>query len=420
MTRKLKPETRMMTHGYNPFLSEGAVKPPIFANSTYAFKNAEQGKRFFEVATGKSSPNPEDVDGLVYSRFNHPNMQIFEERLALWEEAEGCAAFGSGMSAIFTLLFTFMKQSDVILYSEPLYGCTDNLIKKILPERLGIVPIGFTHEDSEDYIVEKLDAEGGSHRLSAVFVETPSNPTNTLVDIPMCSRIAKLFSERRRKENRARLIVDNTFLGPVFQHPFEHGADLVVYSATKYLGGHSDLIAGACLGSNDDIQELKKMRGSSIGDMLDPFTSWMLLRSLETLKIRMDYQAKSAQKIAHFLDKHKKVENVHYLGLLKTKDPQYNIYKKQCTGPGAVISFDIKNGEKAAYRFLDSLKVIKLAVSLGSTESLAQHPATMTHAGVDDNTKTRLGITDSLIRLSVGIEDADDLIYLLDQALEAV
>jgi methionine-gamma-lyase len=232
----------------------------------------------------------------------------------------------------------------------------------------------------------------------------------------MCVDIAKHFSTKERKVFTA---LDNTFLGPVFQHPIKHGVDLVLYSATKYIGGHSDLVAGACLGSKELINRIKSLR-VALGSMASPLTGWLLLRSLETLKMRMTTSAESAQEIAEWLSTHPKVEKVLYLGLLKEGDPQYTIYKKQCLSPGAMISFIIKGDEQASFRFLDSLKMVKLAVSLGGTESLAEHPAAMTHSAVEPNKRKEFGITDNLLRLSVGVEAAEDIIWDLDQALSKI
>jgi methionine-gamma-lyase len=251
-----------------------------------------------------------------------------------------------------------------------------------------------------------------------IFLETPANPTNDLVDIAMCRSVADQFSTPDR---RALVAVDNTYMGPLWQHPLRHGADLVLYSATKYIGGHSDVIAGACLGSLELITRVKTLR-TFLGNMISPNTGWLLLRSLETLKLRMEKQAENAQVVARRLAEHPKVARVHYLGLLTPADGEaYDIYQRQCSSPGAMVSFELVGGEpEAAFAFLNHLKLVKLAVSLGSTESLAQHPATMTHAGVDHAEKIAFGITDALVRLSVGVENAEDLWWDLEQALEKV
>ncbi|WP_262493110.1 PLP-dependent transferase [Marinilabilia salmonicolor] len=232
----------------------------------------------------------------------------------------------------------------------------------------------------------------------------------------MCNRLSKSFSSGDKK---CLLAVDNTFLGPVFQHPLKHGADLVVYSATKFISGHSDLIAGACVGSKNVIAGIKAMR-TFLGSMLDPHSSWLVMRSLETLKIRMERQALSAIKVAEYVRSHPKVEIVHFLGFLEEGDAQKKIFENQCEGTGSMISFTIPGGEEEAFRFLDHLKLFKLAVSLGSTESLAEHPATMTHVDVSEEDRQRLGIHPNLVRLSIGLEDPEDLIAAIKEAFNHV
>ena len=407
------PESWMMSYGYNPQWSEGAVKCPIFQTSTFAFASAEEGKAFFELAYGLREKKPKEQIGLIYSRLNNPDLQILEERLTLWDEAEACAVFESGMSAITTVLLEFLKPGDLLLHSGPLYGGTDHFIKSYLHKQ-GIHTLEFSPNMSEEQITDLVEQSGLSANLKLIFIETPANPTNALIDIEACRRIADRFSE----EERILLAVDNTYLGPVWQHPLKHGADLVVYSATKYIGGHSDLIAGAVLGRQKHIDRVRALR-TFFGNMAGPWTGWLLLRSLETLKIRVERQTKNAGEVARFLTAHPRVEKVHYLGLLTEEDGrQYEIYRRQCLAPGAMISFEIRGGEAEAFAFLNKLHLFKLAVSLGSTESLAQHPDTMTHAAVDPGEKMKLGITPSLIRLSIGVEHPEDLIADLAQALE--
>ncbi|MCS7073624.1 MAG: cystathionine gamma-synthase family protein [Bacteroidia bacterium] len=416
MPRKLKPESLMMSYGYKPELSEGAIKSPIFQTSTFVFKTAEEGKSFFEVAYGLRPQQEGEELGLIYSRINNPDLEILENRLTLWDEAEDCAVFESGMSAITTVLLEFLKPGDLLLISSPLYGGTDHFIKKILP-KFGISIVEFKVGQTKEEIIQLVNKSGKSQNLSLIYIETPANPTNDLIDIEACKDVANYFST---PEKPIYLAVDNTYLGPLWQHPLKHGADLVLYSATKYIGGHSDVIAGACLGSKELIKRVKGLR-TFLGNMAGPWTGWLLLRSLETLKARMDIQARNAETVASFLNQHSKVEKVYYLGNLTEADGySYQIKQKQCLSNGAMISFDIKGGEKEAFRFLNSLKLIKLAVSLGSTESLAEHPATMTHADVDEQEKRELSITDKMIRLSVGIENAEDIIADIEQALENV
>lgn len=407
----MHPESLMMSYGYKPELSEGAIKCPIFQTSTFVFQSAEAGKRFFEVAYGLSEAAPGEEQGLIYSRLNNPDIQILEDRLTLWDEAESCAVFSSGMSAISTVLLEFLKPGDFVLYSSPLYGGTNHFIKKVLPT-WGIFHAAFDAHHSSDEIKESIRNYCNNH-LAMIYIETPANPTNALIDLEMCRKIADEFSIAGKQ---IYIAVDNTYMGPLWSHPLKCGADLVLYSATKYIGGHSDVIAGAALGNKDLITRIKTMR-TFMGNMMGPWTGWLLLRSLETLKARMQMQEYNAMQVASWLRSHPKVDRIYYLGMLDEESDQFKIWKKQYTSFGAMMSFTVKGGEKEAFAFLNHLKLIRLAVSLGSTESLAEHPASMTHADVSQDEKMRLGISDALIRLSIGVEHYDDLISDLDQAL---
>lgn len=343
-------------------------------------------------------------------------MEVLENRLTLWDEAEEAAVFESGMAAISTVLLEFLKPGDLLLMSEPLYGGTDHFVKKILP-KFGINYLEFKSSQTQAEIIEMINQTGLANKLALIFIETPANPTNTLVDISFCKELANHFST---PENEIYLAVDNTYMGPLWQHPLKQGADLVLYSATKYIGGHSDVIAGACLGNKTLMQRVKGLR-TFLGNMASPNTGWLLLRSLETLKIRMDCIASNANKVADYLNQHELIEKVYFLGNLTEKDgEQFNTKNRQCLSNGGMISFDIKGGEKEAFKFLNSLKLIKLAVSLGSTESLAEHPATMTHVDVDVDLRNELSITEKMVRLSIGVENYEDIIYDIDQALTAV
>ncbi len=413
---EMHPESLMMSHGYKPELSEGSIKCPIFQTSTFVFKTAEEGKAFFEVAYGLREKDEHEELGLIYSRLNNPDLEILENRLCLWDKAEDCAVFESGMSAISTVLMEFLKPGDLLLYSNPIYGGTDHFIKQVLT-KFGIHVVGFKTGQSEAEIQQIIDNSGHGDRLAMIYVETPANPTNDLIDLDSCRKLAERNS---RGEEKVLLAVDNTYLGPLWQHPLQHGADLVMYSATKYIGGHSDVIAGACLGSAELMKRVKALR-TFFGNMAGPWTGWLLMRSLETLKVRMDQQARNAREIARFLETHPAVERIYYLGSIPEDDERnQEIFKRQCLSPGAMLSFDLKGGEKNAFKFLNKLRLIRLAVSLGSTESLAQHPASMTHAGVDPELRQELGITDKLVRLSVGVEHYDDLISDLKQALDSL
>lgn len=411
---QLHPETLMLNYGYDPELSEGAVKPPVFLTSTFVFRSAEEGRDFFDFASGRREPPEGTAAGLVYSRFNHPNSEIVEDRLAVYERTESCALFSSGMSAIATTLLAFVKPGDCVLHSQPLYGGTEVLLAKTLLN-MGIGATGFSDGTSETAVRAAADEAMKKGRVSVILIETPANPTNTLVDIAMMRRIA---GEIGKKQDHTPIIAcDNTLLGPVFQRPIEHGADISLYSLTKYVGGHSDLIAGAALGSKAVMKQVKALRGA-IGTQLDPHSCWMLGRSLETLSIRMEKANDNARSVADFLQAHPKVETIHYLPYHDPASPLGRTFTTQCTGAGSTFSFDIRGGQPASFKFLNALQIFKLAVSLGGTESLASHPATMTHSGVPVEVRQRIGVLESTLRLSIGIEHPDDLIADLAQALE--
>jgi len=415
--KKYSPESLMMSYGYKPELSEGAIKCPIFQTSTFVFKNAEEGKAFFEIAYGKRQKGQEEEMGLIYSRINNPDIEILENRLTLWDEAEEAAVFESGMSAISTVLMEFLQPGDVVLYSTPLYGGTHHFMNHIL-RKYGINAVGFNPFSSEEEIEALLIKETIQAKLAMIYIETPANPTNDIINIRMCAGLAEKFSKPGKK---VLLAVDNTYTGPIWQHPLLHGADIVIYSATKYIGGHSDVIAGAVLGASEIITRVKTLR-TFLGNMCSPHTAWLLMRSLETLKVRMDQQQTNAVEVATYLQRHPMVEKVYYPALInETDNPiQYAVYKQQCKGSGAMVSFEIKGGEKEAFAFLNNLKLIKLAVSLGSTESLIEHPATMTHTDIPDEEKKQIGITENLIRLSVGVENYLDIISDMDAAFESL
>ncbi len=408
----LHPETLMLNYGYDPQLSEGAVKPPVFLTSTFVFPNAAAGKRHFEGVTGK---RPGGAEGLVYSRFNHPNSEIVEDRLAIYERTESCALFSSGMSAISTTILAFVRPGDVILHSQPLYGGTETLFAKTLAN-LSIGAVGFADGIDETEVTHAAEEAMGKGRVAMIFIETPANPTNGIVDIAMIRRVAEGIG--KTQGHTPLIACDNTLLGPVFQRPIEHGADLSLYSLTKYVGGHSDLIAGAALGAKALMKDVKALRGA-IGTQLDPHSCWMISRSLETLSIRMEKADVNARLVADFLRDHPKVAKVHYLAHHDPASPAGRVFARQCTGAGSTFAFDIVGGQAAAFAFLNALQIFKLAVSLGGTESLASLPASMTHSGVPADIRERIGVLDSTIRLSIGIEHPSDLIADMAQALNA-
>jgi len=401
-----EPDTESVTLGHDAARHLGSLKPPIYETSTFVFETAEEGKRFFERAYGPSGQGEDGETGYIYSRLDSPNLAPAEARLAAWEEAEDAAIFASGMGAITTVLLSYLRPGDLVLYSIPTYGGTSTLMRGLMTD-FGVITRPFTSTES----IDELGAGIEKDDLAMIYVETPANPTNELFDITATAELAD--------RHGALMVVDNTFLSPVWQKPLAHGADLSLHSATKYLGGHSDLTAGAVCGGRDDIGRLRRTR-YEIGTTPSPSTGWLLGRSLETLRLRVTQQTSNATKIAAFLNEHEKVRKVNHLSLLEPGEPGYEIYKRQCLGPGAMIAFEIVGGESECFDFLDAMKVIRLATSLGGTESLASHPWTMSPPTVPDTEKRSIGVTPGLIRLSVGIEDPADLIIDLDRALSLV
>ena len=406
----------MMSFGYTPEWSEGSVKPPIFQTSTFVFKNAEEGKRFFEVAYGKSELNAKEEIGLIYSRINNPNMQILEERLAVLEGSESAAAFESGMSAISTTMLSYLKPGDILIYGNPVYGGTHHFITHFLKD-IGVKILPFSSETKTQEIITKLETSEYSGNVKMIYFESPANPTNSLFDLDELKKLKDEISVK--SSNEIMLVMDNTYLGPLWQKPLDFGVDIVCYSATKFLNGHSDVIAGCVMGSEQVIRPIKTLR-TFLGSMIAPYTAWLLTRSLETLHLRMAKQGENAEKVVNYLMSHKSVKTVSFPGIDTMGEKQNEIFKRQCLGSGAMISFEVFGGEKEAFKFLNNLKLIKLAVSLGSNESLAQHPYSMTHADVPDDIKLKIGINQGLIRLSVGIENAEDIISDLNNAFKEI
>ena len=413
--RELHPSTRAILSGYSSRLSEGAVKPPLFRTSTFEFANAEEGRQFFQRAYHLADDDGEEP-GLIYSRLNNPNVEIWEDKMVAVENGAAYGvAFPSGMSAIATTVLAAVPLGGRVLYTHPVYGGTYFFFEH-LGTRFGVTS---TAVDTSDLATVEEAMRDAFMPFDLVFIETPANPTMAMTDIGGVVDLA-----RRYGHERTLVAVDNTFLGPVFQQPFHHGADLVLYSATKFLGGHSDLIAGiALIGEGDRSREIvTRIRDfrTVLGATLAPDTAWMLTRSLETCWLRMERQAEKASKVASALAAHPAVARIIFPGQLTEREPeQWSIYRKQCSGPGSMITFLLHDDSReTAYRFLDALKITHLAVSLGGTESLIEHPRTMTHSDMTEDALDRCGITNSMIRLSVGLESSDDLIQDLVSALD--
>jgi len=412
---ELSPETLMMSYGYEPHLSEGSVKPPVFLTSTFVFNNCEEGEEFFNITAGRQEPSKEHPGGLIYSRFNHPNVEIIEDRLALWERAEKCVAFSSGMGAISSVLLSYLRPDDVVVQSSPLYGGTETLIRKFLPE-FNIATHDLTDMLDKDTMKKDLKAACEKGRVAMIFVETPANPTNMLLDFEALVEVVDEIEQETG--HRPVTVCDNTLMGPLFQQVIPHGLDLSVYSLTKYVGGHSDLVAGAVCGSAKAIKPVRAARGA-LGLNLDPHTSWMISRSLETVTLRMERGAQTGRKVAQWIadNPYVKAEVLHPDFI--TDEAYQEVYKRQCSGPGSTFSFVVDAPKKTMFKLLDNLSIIKLAVSLGGNESLTCHPASTTHSGVPLEVREKVNVTDGLVRLSIGLETPEDLIADLDNAFQA-
>lgn len=393
MKKKALHEDTIVAHtGYDASLHHGSLTMPLYQTSTYSFENAEQGERRFSG----------EEEGLIYSRLGNPTVQLLEARMTALEKGAGALAFGSGMAAVSTVLVHLTKAGDDILCSRGIYGCTFGLLG-IMEEKYNITH-RFIRMTTEEEIEQAIKPE-----TVCIYVETPINPTMELVNLQAVVNVAK--------RHGLRVVVDNTFSSPYLQKPLEIGVDFVLHSATKYINGHGDVIAGLLIGN--DQEEMGQIRMSiqkDYGGIISPFDAWLLIRGLKTLPIRMERHTSNAEKIIAFLKKRPEVSAVFYP--FDADHPQYEIAKAQMRAGGGLISFTIKGGKKQAQQFLNHLSLIKIAVSLGDAETLIQHPATMTHAVVPETERLEMGITDTLLRLSVGLEHADDLIFDLESAFE--
>ena len=408
--KKLKPETEIIESGYSPLDAFMSAKPPLYLTSTFVFKSAEAGEEFFAALHDPGKRAAIGKEGLIYSRLDNPNLRIFESRLKVFDGADAALGFSSGMSAIATSILATAREDSYLAYASPVYGGTEVLFEEMMP-RMGVDVRAVRAGDNAPAAFADLVEKNGPPFM--FFLETPANPSIEMSDIGSVSELARSLNI---DGGRPLVAVDNTFLGPIFQQPLKHGADLVIYSCTKFIGGHSDLVAGATLGSEKLIRQIRRWR-SIIGTTISPFTAWLSTRSLETLDLRMRRSAETAAKIARALDEHPAVREVFYPELFPAGSKQRAIYEKQCSGPGGLISFEL-DSKQAAFSFLNALKVFTLAVSLGGNESLAEHPAAMTHADIPLEVRQKIGVSEELARLSVGLEHPDDLLEDVLQALE--
>ncbi|MFQ3230410.1 cystathionine gamma-synthase family protein [Reinekea sp.] len=413
---QLHPESMMMSYGYDSSLSEGSVKPPVFLTSTFNYPTAEAGEEFFHVASGRK-PVPEgESAGLIYSRFNHPNVEIIEDRLALLEGSEEAVVCSSGMGAITATLLSVLRPGDVLMHSSPLYGGTEVLFRNIMTE-FGIHLVEFHDGCSEQSMNEAVSQAKALGPIAMIFAESPGNPTNALVDIELMVRAASAIETNSGR--RPVTAIDNTLMGPIFSQVVPKGIDLAVYSLTKYVGGHSDLIAGGVCGNADIIKAVRTIR-NCMGINSDPHTCWMISRSLETLTIRMQREAESGLKVAQWLASNPYMSvKVLHPNLIEDEGYQ-SVYAKQCSGPGSTFSFVLDAPRADAFKFINALILFKSAVSLGGTESLVSHPASTTHSGVPEEVRRDVGIEEGLIRLSIGLEHPDDLIVDLSNGFKAL
>jgi methionine-gamma-lyase len=405
----LRPHTQVLTRGFDPSLSVGSARPAVFRSSTYVFSSPEAAERAFDLMAGRAQPTPDEQPDLVYSRFNHPNAEILEDQIVPLETgAHAALVFNSGMAAIVTALLTFCRPGQSIVYTVPIYGGTQHLIQDFL-EQFGITGIPVMAGRTEEMDRAILSAR----ECTVVLIETPANPTIIMTDIRHAAECAS------RLPVRPLVMVDNTLMGPAFQHPLILGADLSIYSATKYLSGFSDMIGGVAIASDPALIRKMRSKRSLFGNILQPDECWMLDTRLPTVTLRMNRASKNAERIASRLANHPKIARVLYPTLF-TDSEQVRITQSQCDFPGGMLSIDLRGGKPAAFEFLRNLQIARNAVSLGGVETLVCHPKTTTHSGFTEEEFEQAGVTDGLVRISIGIEDWRDLLADFEQALEAV
>lgn len=389
---KKRFETSVIHDGYDSADHFGSLTPPLYQTSTFTFANAQQGEQRFAG----------EEEGYIYSRLGNPTVRILEERMASLEKGQSALAFGSGMAAVSAILFHLIKSGDHILCSRGVYGCTFGLLE-MLQEKFQI------GHDFIDMSTEEGIRSSIASNTACIYVETPINPTMELIDLALVCKVAGEFN--------IPVVVDNTFCSPYLQQPISLGANYVLHSATKYICGHGDVVGGILVG--DSIEKMNQIRMTTqkdIGGIMSPFDAWLLIRGLKTLPVRMDRHCENAEKIALYLSNHQLVRKIHFPGLIDHKS--YSIASSQMLKSGGLISFEIEGTKEMAQQFMNELGMVKIAVSLGDAETLIQHPATMTHSIIPADVREEMGITDTLLRLSVGLEAWEDICEDIDQAFQ--
>lgn len=383
----------ILVHGSEIDDEMGSVVTPIYQTSTFKFKDAQQGANRF---AGKE-------EGYIYTRLGNPTIKALEKKLALLEHGYDALACASGMAAVNTALLSLLQAGDHMISTDAIYGCTFDVFTESYL-KFGI-DISFVDTCNLDLIEKNIKPN-----TKVIYLETPANPTLKIADIEAICKIAQ--------QHNIYVVVDNTFASPILQNPIDLGADLVVHSLTKFINGHADIVGGAVIAKTKDLYDILYPTFKNMGFNMDPHQAFLVDRGSKTMNLRIIKCQENAQKVAEFLEKHNKVASVAYPGL--KSHPQYDLAKKQMRGAGSMISFELKGGYVAGQKLMNSVKLITLAVSLGGIESLIQHPASMTHAHVSEEAKKAAFITDGLVRLSVGIEDIEDLLEDLDQALQKI
>ena len=411
----MHPETLAVSYGYDPEMGMRSAKPPIFMTSTFVYPSAQHAKDVHHAYFDRAGPLVDETH-YIYARLGHPGLDFLEKRLAAIDGGDAAAVFCSGMATHSTIALAHVRSGDSVLHGRPIYGGVDMLYNAFMPQ-FGSSAAAYL-DGTDELGVRTAAAEAMTKGpLALIIAETPANPTAAIVDLALMVRIADEVGVKQGR--RPLVVVDNTLLGPFAQRPLEHGVDLCMTSLTKYCGGHSDLLAGGVSGRKELINPLKQLR-TTLGNHLDPYTSWLVLRSLESVHVRTERAMSNARAVAEYLRDHPKVAGVTYLGFLDDGTPQRAVFDRQCNAAGSTFSFHLHGGEGEAFRMLDQLRLMKLAVSLGGSETLICHSASTTHYAVAPAERLAGGITDGTMRLSVGLEHVDDLIADLAQALEAV